>query len=108
MEFKPRTEARSGGRFGGKAGGRGAGGKAGGFKGKKRPPGIFRKRYCRFCKDKIENIDFKDIKLLEGFISERGKMNSPRYSGNCAKHQRRIAQAIKRARFISLIPYTRV
>ncbi|MCX5712358.1 MAG: 30S ribosomal protein S18 [Candidatus Omnitrophica bacterium] len=107
MEYKPRTEGRSGARSGGKAGGR-AGGKAGGFKGKKRAPGIFRKRYCRFCKDKIKNIDFKDIKLLEGFISERGKMNSPRYSGNCAKHQRRIAQAIKRARYISLIPYTRV
>jgi len=76
--------------------------------GKKRemhlPP---RKRFCRFCVDKVKTIDYKDIKRLEAFITERGKILSSRISGNCAKHQRRIAEAIKVARFISLIPYTR-
>lgn len=67
-----------------------------------------RKRFCRFCVNKIRTIDYKDIKLLEGFIKERGKIVSSRISGNCAKHQRRLAEAIKQARFISLIPYTRV
>lgn len=66
-----------------------------------------RKRFCRFCVDKVKIIDYKDIKRLEAFITERGKILSSRISGNCAKHQRRIAEAIKKARFISLIPYTR-
>lgn len=71
---------------------------------------VVRKRFCRFCVDKVESIDYidyKDIKRLEAFITERGKILSSRISGNCAKHQRRIAEAIKKARFISLIPYTR-
>ncbi len=68
---------------------------------------ITRKRFCRFCVDKVKAIDYKDIKRLEAFITERGKILSSRISGNCAKHQRRIADAIKKARFISLIPYTR-
>jgi len=66
-----------------------------------------RKRFCRFCVDKVESIDYKDIKRLEAFITERGKILSSRISGNCAKHQRQIAEAIKKARFISLIPYIR-
>lgn len=66
-----------------------------------------RKRFCRFCQDKIKTIDYKDIKRLESFITERGKIVSTRISGNCAKHQRRIAEEIKKARFISLIPYLR-
>jgi len=68
---------------------------------------ITRKRFCRFCVDKVKSIDYKDIKRLEAFITERGKILSSRISGNCAKHQRRIAEAIKKARFISLVPYTR-
>ena len=68
---------------------------------------IPRKRFCRFCVDKVKAIDYKDIKRLEAFITERGKILSSRISGNCAKHQRWIAEAIKKARFISLIPYTR-
>jgi small subunit ribosomal protein S18 len=67
-----------------------------------------RKRVCRFCANKVRLIDYKDTKLLEGFIKERGKIVSSRFSGNCAKHQRRIAQAIKQARFISLLPYTKI
>ena len=66
-----------------------------------------RKRFCRFCQDKTRAIDYKDTKRLEAFITERGKMTSSRISGNCAKHQRRIAEAIKKARFVLLIPYTR-
>ena len=66
-----------------------------------------RKRFCRFCLDKVKSIDYKDVKRLEAFITERGKITTSRISGNCAKHQRRIAEAIKKARFISLIPYTR-
>ena len=67
-----------------------------------------RKRFCRFCTDKLKIIDYKDAKLLEALIKERGKIVPSRFSGNCAKHQRRVAEAIKKARFISLLPYTRV
>jgi small subunit ribosomal protein S18 len=67
-----------------------------------------RKKICRFCADKIKAIDYKDARLLESFIRERGKIVSSRISGNCAKHQRRIAEAIKQARFMSLVPYTRI
>jgi len=68
---------------------------------------ITRKRFCRFCADKVKNIDYKDAKRLEAFIRERGKIISVRISGNCAKHQRQITEAIKKARFISLLPYVR-
>jgi small subunit ribosomal protein S18 len=68
---------------------------------------ITKKRFCRFFQDKVKSIDYKDIKRLEAFITERGKILSSRISGNCAKHQRRIAEAIKKARFISLMPYVR-
>jgi len=74
---------------------------------KKRDSLIQKKRFCRFCADKVKFIDYKDVKRLEAFINERGKMTSSRISGNCAKHQRRISEAIKKARFLSLIPYTR-
>jgi len=68
----------------------------------------FRKRVCRFCVNKIKSIDYKkDTKALESFIKERGKIVSRRFSGNCAKHQRMVAEGIKRARFLALIPYTR-
>jgi small subunit ribosomal protein S18 len=67
-----------------------------------------RKRFCRFCVNKVKEIDYKDIKMLEAFIKERGKIVSSRYSGNCARHQRRLAEAIKQARFISLLPYVRL
>ena len=69
--------------------------------------GPVRKRFCRFCADKSEGIDYKDIKRLEAFITEKGKINTSRFSGNCAKHQRRIRELINKARFLSLLPYTR-
>lgn len=68
---------------------------------------IGRKRFCRLCVDKAKSVDYKDVKRLEAFITERGKIVSTRISGNCAKHQRIIAEAITKARFISLMPYTR-
>lgn len=68
---------------------------------------FFRKKFCRLCRDKAKSVDYKDIKLLEKFITERGKIISSRITGNCAKHQRKISEAIKRARFIALLPYTR-
>jgi small subunit ribosomal protein S18 len=67
-----------------------------------------RKKICRFCAEKIKTVDYKDVKRLEQFIKERGKLVSGRISGNCAKHQRRLVEAVKRARHISLLPYTRV
>ncbi len=66
-----------------------------------------RKRFCRLCVDKTKSLDYKDVKRLEAFIKERGKIASTRGSGNCAKHQRMLTEAIKRARFLSLLPYTR-
>jgi len=66
-----------------------------------------RKRFCRFCADKNRTIDYKDIKTLESFIKERGKIVSSRLSGNCARHQRKIAEMVKKARFLSLLPYVR-
>jgi small subunit ribosomal protein S18 len=69
---------------------------------------VIRKRICRFCADKSKgNLDYKDTRRLETFITERGKIVSSRISGNCAKHQRRLAEEVKKARFISLLPYTR-
>jgi small subunit ribosomal protein S18 len=67
-----------------------------------------RKKFCRLCVDKAKSLDYKDGKRLEAFIKERGKMVSTRISGNCAKHQRMVAEAIKKARFLSLMPYTKV
>jgi small subunit ribosomal protein S18 len=66
---------------------------------------IFRKRPCIFCGEKAKEIDYKDTLKLNRFISERGKMTPRRLTGTCAKHQRKLAQALKRARFIALLPY---
>jgi small subunit ribosomal protein S18 len=67
----------------------------------------YRTRECRFCVDKIHHIDYKDLSLLRRFISDKGKIKPRRTTGTCAKHQRRLAMAIKRARFIALVPYRR-
>ncbi len=66
-----------------------------------------RKKICRLCANKAKSVDYKDVKTLEAFIRDRGKIVSSRISGNCAKHQRMVARALKQARFISLIPYVR-
>ena len=61
-------------------------------------------KICRFCQDKIEKIDYKDEKRLLRFVTEQGKMIPRRVTGTCAKHQRQLAVAIKRARHIALLP----
>lgn len=80
---------------------RGRGGNDGG--GRMRRP---KKRVCAFCVDKIEVIDYKDLSKIRKFVSERGKIVPRRISGNCAKHQRALTEAIKKARHIALLPYT--
>ena len=64
-----------------------------------------RKKVCRFCVEKIDDINYKDVRMLLSFISERGKITPRRISGVCAPHQRRLAEAIKQARNIVLIPF---
>lgn len=65
-----------------------------------------RRKVCRFCLDKVDLIDFKDVKLLQSYVPERSKIMPRRISGSCAPHQRMLAEAIKRARNIALLPYT--
>ncbi len=65
-----------------------------------------RRRICRFCVDKAEYIDYKDTNRLKNYITERGKILPRRVSGNCAKHQRMLSEAIKKARVVALLPYT--
>jgi small subunit ribosomal protein S18 len=65
-----------------------------------------RKKVCSFCVDKVENIDYKEVGRLRKFITERGKILPRRISGNCAKHQRQLTLAIKRARNMALLPFT--
>ena len=64
-----------------------------------------RKKLCRFCVDKIDDINYKDVKLLSAFVSDRGKITPRRISGVCTPHQRRLADAIKQARNIALLPF---
>lgn len=65
-----------------------------------------RRRVCRFCADKYLEVDYKDAQALRYFITDRGKIVPRRISGNCAKHQRALTKAIKRARNIALMPFT--
>lgn len=69
---------------------------------KRRP----KKRFCYFTANKIELLDYKDLKTLNRFVTDRGKIVSKRNSGLSAKWQRRVAEAVKRARFMGLLPYT--
>ena len=93
----------SGGR--GKAAG-GRGGAASGDKAQGQRRGLFRRRkVCKFCADKIDDINYKDVKLLGSFVPERGKVLPRRISGTCAKHQRGLRVAIVRARQLALLPY---
>jgi small subunit ribosomal protein S18 len=86
---------------GGRSGGRSAGRDG---KGSRKKFFVRRRKVCKFCAEKIEYIDWKDIKLLQGFIPERGKILPRRISGTCALHQRKLQTAIKRARSIALRP----
>jgi len=77
-------------------------GDRGGPGGPRRP----RRRVCSFCVDKVQKIDYKDVGRIRRYISERGKIDPRRKSGTCAKHQRMLTAALKRARFMALLPYT--
>src|SRR5215831_6259187 len=87
-------------------GGRGKSDKKGGDKGQAQRRTLFRRRkVCKFCADKIDDINYKDVKLIGPFVPERGKILPRRISGTCAMHQRKLQTAIKRARQIALVPY---
>ena len=98
-DFGGRSEERGSGgprRFGG--GGGGGGGGRGRFGS--------RRKVCQFCVDKVDTVDYKDGSRLRRFISDRGKIEPRRKTGTCARHQRRLTIAIKRARHLALLPYT--
>ena len=87
-------------------GGKGRGRKAGGDKKDGQRRGMFRRRkVCKFCAERIDDINYKDVRMLAGFVPERGKVLPRRISGTCAMHQRKLQTALKRARQIALIPY---
>src|SRR5690242_16428577 len=92
---------------GGGGGGRDSGGRggSGGQQGGKKKFFYRRKRVCKFCVEKLEYIDYKDIKTLQQFIPERGKILPRRISGTCALHQRKLQNAIKRARIAAMLPF---
>ena len=99
--------------FGAKKSGNGGRGRGGSSRGGERGAqggqrrSLFRRRkVCKFCAEKLEYIDWKDVKLLQGFIPERGKILPRRISGTCAMHQRKLRVALMRARQLALIPYT--
>jgi small subunit ribosomal protein S18 len=89
---------RSGGRPGG-PGGRPSGGPGG------RGKFFRRKKVCKFCTEKIDAIPYRDVRLLQGFVAERGKIVPRRLTGVCTTHQRRLTRAIKQARNIALLPF---
>ncbi len=67
---------------------------------------FLKKKVCFFCKNKETNIDYKDVNLMRRFVAESGKITPRRFSGTCAKHQRKLSTEIKKARQMALIPYT--
>lgn len=69
---------------------------------------FFRKKYCKFCAEKIDFIDYKNVKLLRSFMTERGKILSRKMTGTCSRHQRQLTKAIKRARSVALLPYIEI
>ena len=64
-----------------------------------------RKKVCNFCVDRVDNIDYKDVEKLKKYVSDKGKILPRRVTGTCAKHQRVLAKAIKRARLVDLLPF---
>jgi small subunit ribosomal protein S18 len=86
-----------GGRPGGRPGGPGGPGGRGKF--------FRRKKVCKFCTEKIDAIPYRDVRLLQGFVAERGKIVPRRLTGVCTTHQRRLTRAIKQARNIALLPF---
>lgn len=90
---------------GGGARGRGGPGQ-GKAEGQQRRPMFRRRKVCKFCAEKIDDINYKDTKLLMGFVPERAKILPRRISGTCAMHQRKLRIAIMRARQLAMLPYT--
>ncbi|MCJ7511318.1 MAG: 30S ribosomal protein S18 [Dehalococcoidia bacterium] len=80
----------------------------GGEGGRRRPRGRFsrRRKVCGFCVEHVTTIDYKDVNRLRRFLSDRGRIEPRRKLGTCAKHQRALSQALKRARHLALLPYT--
>lgn len=76
-------------------------------KGEKREKRPMRKKKCKFCLDRVTYIDYKDERRVRRFMTDRGKITPRRITGTCAKHQRMLAAAVKRARLIALVPYVR-
>ena len=74
-------------------------------KGRPAPGGPIRKRNCYFCREKITEVDYKNANQLRRYISEKGKIRSRRITGACRRHQVQVAQAVKRAREMALLPY---
>ena len=72
---------------------------------RRRGPYPARRKVCRFCAEKVRDIDYKQIQILRTFVSDTGKIISSRVTGNCARHQRQLSRAIKRARNLALLPY---
>lgn len=72
---------------------------------RRRAPFPVRRKVCRFCADKVRDIDYKQIQVLRAFLTETGKILSSRITGNCSSHQRSLGRAIKRARNLALLPY---
>jgi small subunit ribosomal protein S18 len=72
---------------------------------KTRGGGSGRRKSCQFCRDKVEQVDYKDVGTLRKFISDRGKIRSRRITGACRRHQNQIGRAVKRARELALLPY---
>jgi small subunit ribosomal protein S18 len=68
-------------------------------------PTSTRRKSCPYCREKVEQVDYKDVSMLRRFISDRGKIRSRRISGACRRHQSQVARAIKRARELALLPY---
>ena len=66
---------------------------------------VFVKKPCRFCSEKVDHVDYKDIERISRYVSDRGKMLPSRLTGTCARHQRVLTRAVKRARFMALLPY---
>jgi small subunit ribosomal protein S18 len=100
MAFGQKRSAPTGGRGGARGAAKGADAKGG------QRRGLFRrKKVCKFCAEKIDDINYKDARLLSGFVPERGKVLPRRISGTCALHQRKLRVAIMRARQLALLPY---
>lgn len=97
---RDRRDDRSGG--GSRDGGRSfdSRGGAGGFRGRGR-----RRKVCQFCADKAETVDYKDVRMLQQFVSRSGSISARRRTGTCAKHQRMLSRAVKRARHLAMLPF---